>query len=225
MNPHTLVKLARLFGVTPDEISPDLSAELRQAGLLALPNSEMGWAIVANNDQIAPQIGFSASTEKSDTLHSLQRNETANVPIPLQYSVDDRNVRRVFVVNYADTGMPETLWTDGDHPVGVTDHYAELATTDPRAFLSPIVGTLMSPRFNPGEFALVEPGTEPELEDDVLVRMMNGETMLRRLVSRRGGVQLASYGEPGTLLLKESDISWMYYVAHAVPARKIRQRM
>lgn len=83
----------------------------------------------------------------------------------------------------------------------------------------------MAPRYNPGEFALVEPSTDPELEDDVLVRLETGETMLKRLVSRRGGIQLASYNEPGSMLFKPEEITWIYYVAHPVPARKIRQRM
>lgn len=171
------------------------------------------------------QIGSSPEGNSGNTYSPNMRTETGNVPVPLQYSVDNRNVRRVFVIGRAQGGMPERLWTDGDYPVGATDEFAEIATTDPHAFLSPIVGTSMSPRYNPGEFALVEPATEPELEDDVLVRLATGETMLKRLVSRRGGITLASYNEPGTLLFKEADITWLYYVAHPVPARKIKQRM
>lgn len=164
--------------------------------------------------------------ESKNVIHlSNGENGAVKPPVPLQYSVDTKNFRRVFVVGRAQGGMPERLWTDGDYPVGATDEYADLATTDPHAFLSPIVGTSMAPRYNPGEFALVEPSTDPELEDDVLVRLETGETMLKRLVSRRGGIQLASYNEPGSMLFKPEEITWIYYVAHPVPARKIRQRM
>lgn len=172
-----------------------------------------------------PLIEDLSSIKDSHNSAQVAELKTGSVPIPLQYSIDNRNFRPVFVVGRAQGGMPERIWTDGDYPVGVTDQYAVLATTDAHAFLTPIVGASMAPRFNPGEFALVEPETPPELEDDVLVRLATGETMLKRLVSRRGGVQLASYNEPGTMLYADTDITWMYYVAHPVPARKIKQRV
>jgi phage repressor protein C with HTH and peptisase S24 domain len=149
-------------------------------------------------------------------------------PIPLQYSANATNFRRVCVVGRAQGGLPERLWTDGDYPVGATDEYAELATIDPHAFLTPVVGTSMVPRFNPGEFAFVEPGTEPEPGDDVLVRLITGETLLKKLTGRRGGaVELYSYNEreQGPMFFKDMEISWMYYVGHPVPARKIKTRM
>lgn len=83
----------------------------------------------------------------------------------------------------------------------------------------------MVPRFNPGEFALVEPGTEPELEDDVLVRLNTGETMIKRLLSRRQGIRLGSYNDPEILTYQPEDITWLYYIAHHVPARKIKTRL
>lgn len=151
--------------------------------------------------------------------------EGAHAAVPLRYSVGSKNFRRVYVIGRAQGGLPERIWTDGDYLVGVTDEYAEIATTDPYAFLIPVVGTSMIPRFNPGEFALVEPGTDPELEDDVLVRLATGETMIKQLKSRRGGIQLGSYNESGLMLYQPEDITWMYYIAHPVPARKIKIRM
>lgn len=156
---------------------------------------------------------------------SHQEFETGNVSLPVHYSVDKTKFRPIPVIGRAQGGMPERIWTDGDYPVGATEQFAEVATSDPHAFLTPISGTSMVPRYNPGEYALVEPATEPDLEDDVLVRLTTGETMLKRLISRRGGVQLASYNEPGTMLYHEAEISWMFYVAHPVPARKIKTRL
>ena len=83
----------------------------------------------------------------------------------------------------------------------------------------------MIPRFNPGEFALVEPGTEPELEDDVLVRLNTGETMIKRLLSRRQGIRLGSYNDSEVFTFEKEAITWMYYIAHPVPARKIKTRL
>jgi Predicted transcriptional regulator len=166
-----------------------------------------------------------AGEDTSGTGSAAGATPLPNQPIPLQYSVRATRFRRIYVVGRAQGGLPERIWTDGDYPVGATDEYAEIASSDPHAFLIPVVGTSMVPRYNPGEFAFVEPGTEPELEDDVLVRLATGETMIKKLISRRGGIQLASYNEPGSLLYKPEEITWMYYVAHPVPARKIKTRM
>lgn len=152
-------------------------------------------------------------------------DNSATPPAPIRYPLDITRFKRVFVVGRAQGGLPERIWTDGDYPVGATDEYAEIATGDPHAFLVPIVGDSMVPRYNPGEFALVEPGTEPELEDDVLVRLTTGETMLKRLLARRGGIRLGSYNAADTHTYRLEDLTWMYYVAHPVPARKIKNRM
>ncbi|WP_439685081.1 Peptidase S24/S26A/S26B/S26C domain-containing protein [Cupriavidus oxalaticus] len=146
-------------------------------------------------------------------------------PTLLTYPVDTTKFRHVYVVGRAQGGLPDRIWTDGDYPVGATDQYAEVASPDPHAFLCPVVGNSMVPRFNPGEFALVEPGTEPELEDDVLVRLHSGETMIKRLLSRRQGIRLGSYNDPEILTYQPEDITWMFYIAHTVPARKIKTRL
>jgi phage repressor protein C with HTH and peptisase S24 domain len=135
-----------------------------------------------------------------------------------------RNVRQVWVVGSTQGGIPERVWGDGDHPVGSTDAFAEEATIDAHAFACRVVGDSMAPRYMPGEYALVEPGTVPELEDDVLVRLNTGETMLKRLLGRRGGVRLGSYNSPEVHTFQEEDITWMYYVVHPIPARRIKHR-
>lgn len=136
-----------------------------------------------------------------------------------------RNSRPVWVVGMTQGGMPKRVWTDGDHPAGATDQYADVSTADPHAFACRVVGDSMVPRYMPGEYALVEPGTVPELEDDVLVRLRSGETMLKRLLSRRGGVRFGSYNTQDVLTFREEEITWMYYVAHPVPVRRIKQRI
>ena len=138
---------------------------------------------------------------------------------------DATKVREVPVVGKGSGGaMPERMWTDGDYPVGKTGECAEIATNDPHAFLVAVDGPSMVPRYNPGEFALVEPGTEPDLEDDVLVRLADGATMIKRLLSRRGGWLFGSYNTQETLHYTAGQVTWVYYVAHPVPRRKIKSR-
>lgn len=136
-----------------------------------------------------------------------------------------KNQRPVWVVGRTQGGMPERIWDDGGYPAGKTDELADVATVDEHAFACRVVGDSMVPRFMPGEYALVEPGTAPDLEDDVLVRLTTGETMLKRLLSRRGGIRLGSYNSSEVHTFKEEEITWMYYVAHPIPARRIRQRI
>ena len=141
---------------------------------------------------------------------------------PNGYSLDATKFRRVFVVSMQNGGLPERLWKGEDYPVVATKEYSEIATSDPRAFLVPVIGDSMIPRYNPGEFALVESAIEPELEDEVLVRLTSGETMLKRLLARRGGIRLGSYNVQDVQTFQPNEIAWMYYVAHPVPARKIK---
>lgn len=142
------------------------------------------------------------------------------------FPVNQSRYRQIPVYGKAMGGFPERIWDeDGHYPAGFSDQFAEVASSDPNAFLVPVEGVSMIPRFNPGEFAMVEPGTEPELEDDVLVRLGDGRTMIKKLLSRRGVVRLGSYNSPEIISSPPEHIVWMYYVAHPVPARKIKQRM
>jgi hypothetical protein len=144
---------------------------------------------------------------------------------PISYPVNPSSFRKVWVVGKGQGGLPERIWTDADYPIGATEEYAEIATSDPHAFLVPVVGSSMAPRFQSGEYALVEPGTEPEIEDDVLVRLATGETMLKRLLSRRDGYRFGSWSDQAVLNFRLEEVVWIYYVAHPVPSRKIKNRM
>lgn len=161
--------------------------------------------------------------------HWLATGQGTMVPPPpapeeaIPYST--RRVRDVYVVGRGNGGlMPERLWTDSDFPVGATDECADVATNDPQAFLVRVEGHSMVPRYNPDEYALVEPGTEPDIEDDVLVRLATGQTMIKRLLSKRGGWKLGSYNDAQILVYEPGEVSWVYYVAHPVPRRKIKAR-
>lgn len=130
--------------------------------------------------------------------------------------------RKVWVIGRGEGGMPDRLWTDGDYPVGASDQYAEERTDDAHAFIVKVNGDSMAPRYMPGEYVLIEPSIAPELEDDVLVRLANGKTLIKRLLSRRGGIRLGSYSTPEVLSFAEHEITWMYYVSNRVPSHKIK---
>lgn len=146
-------------------------------------------------------------------------------PSPIPFGAHAvRNQRAVPVLGRGQGGLPERIWDDGGHPVGETGEVAEVATTDAQSFVIRVEGRSMEPRYMSGEYALVEPNTVPEIEDDVLVRLVNDGTMLKRLLGRRGGWRFGSYNDPAVLTYSADEVAWVYYVAHPVPARKIKQR-
>lgn len=134
-------------------------------------------------------------------------------------------INEIAVVGRGNGGaMPQVIWNDGDYPVGATGDVAEIASSDPQAFVVEVDGPSMIPKYTPGNFALVEPNTAPDIEDDVLVRLKSGETLLKRLVSRRAGISLASYNDTVILFFKNEEVDWMYYVPYPVPRKKIKSR-
>ena len=130
--------------------------------------------------------------------------------------------RKVWVIGNGSGGLPDRVWTDSGYPAGSSDRYAEERTDDKHAFIVRVHGDSMSPRYMPGEYVLIEPSVAPEMEDEVLVRLATGETMIKRLLSRRGGIKLGSYSTNETMTFSEDEITWMYYVSNRVPAHKIK---
>lgn len=224
--------IAKAAGVTPEAVGKWLSGEVKTitldqaVGIQEALGYSAVWLIMGKG---APKAAVFDDPRpkpppKKETRSPKKPAEPSD-PTPLTYIADVTKYRPIPVVGRAQGGLPDRIWTDGDYPVGATQQYAEVASADPLAFLTPVVGLSMIPRYNPGEFALVEPGTEPELEDDVLVRLNSGETMIKRLLSKRQGVRLGSYNDPEVFTFEPGDITWMYYVAHPVPARKIKTRL
>lgn len=140
--------------------------------------------------------------------------------------IPNSSFRKIWVVGKGSGGfLPERIWGDSDHPVGATDSFAELGSSDPNAFLSEVVGQSMYPKYENKNFALIEPNTSIDIEDCVLVRLESGETLLKRLISRRGGsITLGSFNDNGLLHFEDDDVTWMYYAAHEVPRKKIKNR-
>jgi hypothetical protein len=224
LNIHALSQFAKLIGCTYEAISPTLAAEIGRLGAHsaesegAKTTADSSLISASGRDHKDKTTGYSVGAEKFPT--------PPNAAVPLLHHVgDSRNFRRVYVVGRAQGGLPERIWTDGDFPVGATDQFAEVATSDPHAFICPVVGDSMFPRFMPGEYVLVEPSTPIDIENEVLVRLNTGETMLKRLLSRRDEhVRLGSWNDPTIFTYREDELTWMYYVAHAVPTKKIKSR-
>lgn len=168
---------------------------------------------------IAEYFGVSIQALRYDDL---TLEVTFVQPLFVSTLASSMKARKVVVLNTGN-GLPEKIWDDTGAVMGISEGFAIIASDDDRAFLVPVTDNQLAPRFNMGEFALVEPHTAPEIEDDVLLRLKTGELMLRRLVSRRSGVKVGFYSSAETQTFAETDISWMYYVPNPIPARKVRR--
>lgn len=156
---------------------------------------------------------------------NMQANHSAHHNLAGYEALNPNKLHQVPVVGRGMGGLPDRIFTDEGRPINGHDEYADIYSSDPAAFLIRVEGNSMWPKYAQGDYALIEPGTDPELEDDVLLRTINGEVMLKRLLSRRGGYMFGSYNEQATYSYELSDIVWMYYAAHPVPARKIKSRL
>lgn len=142
------------------------------------------------------------------------------------HAVSQSSMRPIWVVGRGAGGfMPARIWTDGDVPVGATDEFALLASSDEEAFLAEVIGQSMFPKYENKNFALVEPNAPVDIEDVVLVRLHSGETMIKRLLSRRNGsYTFGSYNDPAILMFEQVEVTWVYYCAHEVPRKRIKVR-
>lgn len=202
--------LARALGLSYQAVDRVLKG--RTNALKADNHAQAARALNVNPDWLATGQG------------PIERGLTIPPPppgIPLKVE----SLRPIYAVGKGAGGlMTERVWNDGGYPVGATDQYALLGTSDPNAFLSEVVGNSMWPKYENHNFALIEPNTDIDVEDVVLVRLHTGETMLKRLLSRRNGVTLGSYNDPEQFHFTLGEVTWMYYAAHEVPRKKIKSR-
>jgi len=142
-----------------------------------------------------------------------------------RYDVDQEKINETPVVGKSMGGLPDRLFTDEGRPINGHDEYADLYSSDVGAFVVRIDGSSMLNKYEPGGFALVEPNTDIDVGDDVLIKTTISGVMLKKLISRKGGVTLSSYNETTEYIFQPAQIIWMYYVAYPVPAKKIKQRI
>ncbi|MFT0167519.1 helix-turn-helix domain-containing protein [Paraburkholderia mimosarum] len=99
----------------------------------------------------------------------------------------------------------------------------EIERASGSAFLFLVPDDSMAPRYLRGDFAIVEPQADIELEDDVLVGLNDGRVFLARLLSRRGPYKFGTYADPGGIYIEASNIAWTHYVSGFVSARNAKR--
>ncbi|WP_454056063.1 S24 family peptidase [Cupriavidus sp. Marseille-Q8015] len=109
-------------------------------------------------------------------------------------------------------------FVDVEYPVGHGDGYVVFPTRDPHAYALRCNGESMRPRVKHNEFVVVEPSTQIQNGDEVLVKSQDGRVMVKELAYVRDGmVHLSSVNEKhGMLRIPQDQIERMHFVAGIV---------
>lgn len=124
------------------------------------------------------------------------------------------NPAGVPVVGTAQLG-DDGFWHELEYPAGQGDGFVRYPLKDANGYALRVKGDSMWPRIRPGEFVVIEPNTPPQLGEEVMVQTTDGRSMIKLLISRRGGlVELHSVnGAHKPISLEEKDIAKMHHVA------------
>ena len=125
-----------------------------------------------------------------------------------------RSGARIPVVGTAQLG-DNGHFVELEYPAGHGDGYNDLPSRDPCAYAVRCRGDSMSPRIKHGEYVIVEPGTEAQPGDEVLVKATDGRVMVKQFLYRRDGrVHLVSVNDAHpSIAIEEDAIESLHYVA------------
>jgi len=127
-------------------------------------------------------------------------------------------------------GMAQ-LGTDGffdamEYPVGYGDGYLKIFSDDPNAYALKVVGNSMEPRIRSGEFVLVEPNKTFVAGDEVLVRTISGQSMIKVFMYARDGlIRLLSVNDAHPpITIADDEVDKIHFVGAIVKSSRYIQR-
>jgi len=95
-----------------------------------------------------------------------------------------RTMRRVPIVGTARMG-DEGFYEEISFAPGAGDGHIDMATTDPNAYGLRVRGDSMSPAIRDGWYVLVEPNGRPNVGEYVLLKLKDGQRMVKELLFQR----------------------------------------
>lgn len=123
---------------------------------------------------------------------------------------------------------PDGYLEEYGYSVGAADKLIDWPTVDPNAYALRVRGDSMAPRYEAGEYILVEPNRVAEPGDIVIVKLRDGRKLLKKYLYRRNGeVTLASINteyRPLTVPLAEIEDNGIQFVAGTMSARSLAVR-
>ena len=91
------------------------------------------------------------------------------------------------VVGHAQLGV-HGYFEEIDFPVGHGDGYLVIHSDDPNAYGLRVSGDSMHPRIKNGEYVLIEPNKPFHAGDEVMVRTLDGQAMIKEFIYLRDGM-------------------------------------
>lgn len=206
--------LLERHGLNPNSLATLVKNQPPQPTIQRIRNGDVQTPRDATIKPIADYFGVSVHALRYEDL-----SQQADAPLHETGARASRlRTLKVPVINIEDIRHRDPLWDDEGTPRFTPDNFANLATTDPHAFLVLVDEDDLSPRFKPGEYARIEPSREIEIEDEVLVRTTAGDVYLARLLTRRGGrLRLGYYSQREPESIPTDHVSWCYSACHPVP--------
>lgn len=133
------------------------------------------------------------------------------------FPIPENSFRKIPVRGMAQLG-DNGHFVDVEYPVGHGDGYVFFPTKDPDAYALRCNGESMRPRVKHNEFVVVEPNTQVQNGDEVLVKSSDGRVMVKELAYVRDGiVALTSVNEKhGMLRIPQEQIERLHFVGGIV---------
>ena len=136
-------------------------------------------------EEVSPRL---AAEIAGVTMTAEKRPAATVVEIASNVQGEPYQVRsgRVPVVGKAMLG-PDGYFEAMEYPVGHGEGYLDIFSSDENAYGLRVVGHSMKPRIKHNEFVLIEPNKEYVAGDEVLVKTVKGQAMIKEFVYFRDG--------------------------------------
>ncbi|MES2415125.1 MAG: S24 family peptidase [Pseudomonadota bacterium] len=106
--------------------------------------------------------------------------------------VTTARMKRVPVVGTARMGE-DGFYEEMSTEVGAGDGHIEIQTADPNAYCLRVRGNSMHPAIRDGWYVLIEPNATPAMGEYVLIKMRDGQRMVKELLyERNGSIEITS---------------------------------
>jgi phage repressor protein C with HTH and peptisase S24 domain len=116
-------------------------------------------------------------------------------------------------------------WYEKEYPSGYSDEYVDFPAMDENAYALRVNGGSMEPRMYEGEVLIIYPNLEAFPGDEVIVKMRDGEVMVKQLTYIRDGrLGLDSVSSIGRIEMRMDDLVFIHPVVAVVRTAAIKKR-
>ncbi|MCL9783638.1 helix-turn-helix domain-containing protein [Vibrio sp. S4M6] len=145
----------------------------------------------------------------------------------LYYGIGDSSsncvTTKIPIVGNTQAG-PDKEWFNLDYPSGFGDSYIDFPAEGRNVYALKVVGDSMSPRILEGEAVIVDPESEPATGEEVIVRLQDGDVMVKTLAAMRDGqIFLDSFNNGySRMTFPLSDVATIHPVIGVARSSKIK---